>query len=129
MPAKLRNSAARGGGPDGCPVGERAIGRVCRLNDGNGRRRRMDYRTLGVSGLKVSPLCLGTMMFGGATDEATSARIVARARDQGVNFVDTADGYNGGETGERNGRAVPEHRRLGGLGKKRFNPTGAGPHA
>ncbi len=48
----------------------------------------MDYRSLGRSGLKVSPLCLGTMMFGGATDEATAARIVARARDQGVNFIE-----------------------------------------
>jgi aryl-alcohol dehydrogenase (NADP+) len=54
----------------------------------------MDYRQLGRSGLKVSPLCLGTMIFGGATDPATAARIVARAREQGVNFIDTADGYN-----------------------------------
>ena len=54
----------------------------------------MEYRSLGASGLKVSPLCLGTMMFGGATDEPTARRIVARARDQGVNFIDTADGYS-----------------------------------
>ena len=38
----------------------------------------MDYRSLGQSGLKVSPLCLGTMMFGGATNNATAERIVAR---------------------------------------------------
>ncbi len=49
----------------------------------------MEYRSLGTSGLKVSPLCLGSMMFGGATDEAHARRIVDRARDQGVNFVDT----------------------------------------
>ena len=54
----------------------------------------MEYRTLGRSGLKVSPICLGTMMFGGATDEADSARIVASAREAGVNFIDTADVYN-----------------------------------
>jgi aryl-alcohol dehydrogenase-like predicted oxidoreductase len=40
----------------------------------------MEYRTLGRSGLRVSPLCLGAMMFGGATDETTAARIIARAR-------------------------------------------------
>ena len=43
----------------------------------------MDYRQLGRFGLKVSPLCLGTMMFGGATDPATASRIVARAKEQG----------------------------------------------
>jgi hypothetical protein len=41
----------------------------------------MDYRQLGRSGLRVSPLCLGAMMFGGATDEPTSARIIGRARE------------------------------------------------
>ena len=56
----------------------------------------MDYRQLGRSGLRVSPLCLGAMMFGGATDEPTSARIIGRAREQGVNFIDTADVYNEG---------------------------------
>src|SRR6266436_9635279 len=45
----------------------------------------MQYRQLGRSGLKVSPICLGTMMFGGPTDEATSARIVAKAREAGIN--------------------------------------------
>jgi aryl-alcohol dehydrogenase-like predicted oxidoreductase len=70
----------------------------------------MDYRYLGRSGLKVSPLCLGTMMFGGDTDEATSRRIVDKARAQGVNFIDTADGYNGGKSEEVVGRAIKEHR-------------------
>jgi aryl-alcohol dehydrogenase-like predicted oxidoreductase len=51
----------------------------------------MDYRFLGRSALKVSPLCLGAMMFGGETDEATSKRIIDKAYDQGVNFIDTAD--------------------------------------
>ena len=47
----------------------------------------MQYRNLGRSGLKISPICLGTMMFGGPTDEATSARIVARAREAGITSV------------------------------------------
>ena len=89
----------------------------------------MDYRRLGVSGLKVSPLCLGTMMFGSATDEAISARIVARAREQGVNFVDTADGYSGGRSEEVTGRAIREHRSWWVLATKCFNPTGTGPNA
>ncbi len=66
----------------------------------------MRYRTLGASGLKVSPLCLGTMMFGGPTDEPTATRIVAKAKDQGVNFIDTADGYTGGKSEEVTGRAI-----------------------
>ena len=70
----------------------------------------MNYRTLGQSGLRVSPLCLGAMMFGGATDEPAAARIVARAREQGVNFIDTADGYNAGRSEEIVGRAIRDHR-------------------
>jgi aryl-alcohol dehydrogenase-like predicted oxidoreductase len=58
----------------------------------------MDYRRLGRSGLKISPLCLGTMMFGAQTDEATARRIIARARAQGVNFIDTADVYGMGRS-------------------------------
>ncbi|MGF2508689.1 aldo/keto reductase, partial [Ralstonia pseudosolanacearum] len=50
----------------------------------------MEYRYLGRSALKVSPLCLGAMMFGGETDEATATRIIGKAFDQGINFIDTA---------------------------------------
>jgi aryl-alcohol dehydrogenase-like predicted oxidoreductase len=89
----------------------------------------MEYRALGKSGLKVSPLCLGTMMFGGPTDEPTAARIVAKARDQGVNFVDTADGYTGGKSEEVVGRAIREHRSWWVLATKIANPTGQGPNA
>jgi aryl-alcohol dehydrogenase-like predicted oxidoreductase len=85
----------------------------------------MEYRGLGRSGLKVSPLCLGTMMFGGATDDATAYRIVARAKDQGVNFIDSADGYNGGKSEEAVGRAIREHRSWWVLATKCANPTGA----
>ncbi|MGV2290269.1 aldo/keto reductase [Trinickia sp. YCB016] len=70
----------------------------------------MDYRYLGRSALKVSPLCLGAMMFGGETDEATSRRIVDKAFDQGINFIDTADVYNAGRSEEIVGRAIAEHR-------------------
>jgi aryl-alcohol dehydrogenase-like predicted oxidoreductase len=70
----------------------------------------MDYRYLGRSAVQVSQLCLGAMMFGGATDEATSRRIIDKARDQGVNFIDTADGYNDGRSEEIVGRAVRAHR-------------------
>ncbi len=63
---------------------------------------------LGRSGLKVSRLCLGTMMFGGPTGEADAREIVAHARDAGVNFLDTADVYNKGVSEEIVGRAVRE---------------------
>ena len=65
----------------------------------------MLYRRLGDSGLEVSELCLGTMMFGDRTDAATSQRIIASAFDAGVNFIDTADVYAKGasETDRRAG--------------------------
>lgn len=89
----------------------------------------MEYRSLGRSGLKVSPLCLGTMMFGGVTDDAAAARIVARAKDQGVNFIDSADGYNGGKSEEAVGRAIRDNRSWWVLATKCANPTGQGPNA
>ena len=70
----------------------------------------MDYRYLGRSALKVSPLCLGAMMFGGETDEPTSKRIIDKAFDAGVNFIDTADVYHGGRSEEVVGRAIAERR-------------------
>ena len=70
----------------------------------------MDYRLLGQTGVRVSPLCLGTMMFGGPTDEQESIRIIHRAIEQGINFVDTADIYNGGESERVVGRAIAQHR-------------------
>ena len=56
----------------------------------------MDYRPLGHSGLQVSPLCLGTMMFADRTDAAEAEKIVGMAREAGVNFIDTADVYSKG---------------------------------
>lgn len=88
----------------------------------------MHYRQLGRSGLKVSPLCLGTMMFGDATDEATAGRIVVSAREQGVNFIDTADVYCGGASEEITGRAIADHRGWWVLATKLANPTDPGPN-
>src|SRR3546814_19974918 len=83
----------------------------------------MDYRKLGRSGLKVSPLCLGAMNFGGPTDEADSARIIGRARDAGINFIDTADAYNGGRSEEIIGRAVAAERDGWDIATKLANAT------
>jgi aryl-alcohol dehydrogenase-like predicted oxidoreductase len=58
----------------------------------------MQYRRLGNSNLKVSTLCLGTMMFGKQTPDDDAARMVASAKDHGINFIDTADVYNEGRS-------------------------------
>lgn len=84
----------------------------------------MQYRSLGQSGLKISPICLGTMTFGATTDEPTAARIVARARDQGVNFIDTADVYAGGRSEEIVGRATGADRDCWVLATKLGQSTG-----
>ena len=65
---------------------------------------------LGRSGLKVSTLCLGTMTFGGRTDDKEADRIYSRAREAGVNFFDTADVYNGGASEEVLGRLIRNER-------------------
>lgn len=88
----------------------------------------MQYRNLGRSGLKVSPICLGTMMFGGQTDEATANRIVQSARMEGVNFIDTADVYNEGRSEEITGRAIAANRHAWVLATKVANPVGTGPN-
>jgi aryl-alcohol dehydrogenase-like predicted oxidoreductase len=68
----------------------------------------MELRPLGRTGVKVSPLCLGAMMFGawGETDHDESIRIIHRALDAGINFVDTADVYSRGESEEIVGKAL-----------------------
>ena len=70
----------------------------------------MNYRRLGESGVEVSTLCLGALMFGDQTSEAEALRMVHHARDVGVNFIDTADAYAGGESERVVGRAVGEDR-------------------
>src|ERR1700676_631007 len=92
------------------------------------RTPRMQYRNLGRSGLKISPICLGTMMFGGPTDEATSTRIVAKAREAGVNFIDTADAYNGGNSEAVVGRAISNNRHNWILATKLANQMGDDPN-
>src|SRR3954470_15920020 len=73
----------------------------------------MEYRTLGTTGVKVSPLCLGAMMFGawGEPDHDESIRIIHRALDAGINFIDTADVYSQGESEEIVGKALAGGRR------------------
>lgn len=88
----------------------------------------MDYRGLGRSGLKVSRLCLGSMMFGGPTDEATSGRIIAHAREVGINFIDTADAYNNGRSEQVVGRAIASERSWWILATKLANPTSDSPN-
>jgi len=72
----------------------------------------MEYRPLERTGVKVSKLCLGTMMFGawGNPDHDDSVRIIHRALDAGVNFVDTADVYSAGESEELVGKALKGRR-------------------
>ncbi|HZX56814.1 MAG TPA: aldo/keto reductase [Ilumatobacteraceae bacterium] len=72
----------------------------------------MKYRSLGRTGVQVSPLCLGTMMFGawGNTDHDDSVRIIHAALDAGINFVDTADVYSAGESEEIVGKALKGRR-------------------
>ena len=72
----------------------------------------MRHRSLGTTGVKVSPLCLGTMMFGaiGNRDHDDSIRIIHRALDAGINFVDTADVYSNGESEEIVGKALAGRR-------------------
>ncbi|MDE0089230.1 MAG: aldo/keto reductase [Candidatus Poribacteria bacterium] len=70
----------------------------------------MEYKTLGRAGVKVSSLCLGTMMFGGPTNEKDSIRIIHRAMDAGINFLDTANVYNAGESERVIGKAISENR-------------------
>jgi aryl-alcohol dehydrogenase-like predicted oxidoreductase len=74
----------------------------------------MDYRTLGTTGTKVTPLCLGAMMFGqiGNVDHSDSIRIIHRALDAGINFIDTADVYSRGESEEIVGKALAGGKRV-----------------
>ncbi len=88
----------------------------------------MEYRQLGRSGLKVSPLCLGTMMFGGATSELDSRAIIDHAREAGINFIDTADVYNEGRSEEVTGRAIAAQRHDWVLATKVANQMGTGPN-
>jgi aryl-alcohol dehydrogenase-like predicted oxidoreductase len=90
----------------------------------------MQNRILGRTGVSVSPLCLGAMMFGpwGNSDEADSVRIIHRALDAGINFVDTADVYSAGESERIVGKALAGRRDDVVLATKFFMPMGTDPN-
>lgn len=88
----------------------------------------MEYRKLGNSGIKVSPICLGTMMFGERTDAAEAGRIVDSARTAGVNFIDTADVYAKGESERVVGKLIAGDREQWVLATKVGNAMGKGPN-
>lgn len=90
----------------------------------------MNYRNLGQSGLRVSPLCLGTMMFGswGNADEKACIHIIHQALDSGVNFIDTANVYSSGESEEIVGKALKGRREQAVLATKVWGAMGDGPH-
>lgn len=81
-------------------------------------------RWLGKTGVKVSPIALGTMSFGGDADEATAGAIWRAARDAGVNLIDTADVYNEGRSEEITGRLMKGERDQLVLATKAYFPTG-----
>ena len=87
----------------------------------------MQNRILGRTGVSVSPLCLGTMMFGpwGNKDESDSIRVIHRALDAGINFVDTADVYSAGESERITGKALAGRRDDVVLATKFFMPMDA----
>ena len=84
----------------------------------------MRYRTLGRSNLRVSGLCLGAMMFGDQTGETEAAAIVAHAREQGVNYIDTADVYTQGASEAMLGRLLKGQRQDWVLATKLGNKMG-----
>lgn len=90
----------------------------------------MQYRSLGRSGVLVSPLCLGAMNFGTPTAEAESQAIMRRALEAGINFIDTADVYNAGESERIVGRFLKDsgQRDQVILATKVYNATGPGPN-
>ena len=88
----------------------------------------MQYLRLGRSNLRVSPLCLGAMMFGDQTDAQEAARIVASAREQGVNFIDTADVYTRGASESVVGPLIREQRDWWVLATKLGNAMSSAPN-
>lgn len=90
----------------------------------------MQYRSLGKTGIKVSPYCLGAMMFGAAgnPDHDDCIRITHKALDAGINFIDTADGYSRGESEEIVGKALKGRRDNIVLATKAHMPMGEDPN-
>jgi 1-deoxyxylulose-5-phosphate synthase len=88
----------------------------------------MNYRVFGRTGVHVSPLCLGAMNFGDATSESDSARIIHRALEAGINFIDTANVYNEGRSEEFVGKALKGRRDGVFLATKVHGAVGPGPN-
>lgn len=90
----------------------------------------MRYRSLGSTGIHVSPYCLGAMMFGGSwnADHDEAVRIIHRALDVGINFVDTADAYSRGESEQIVGKALKGRRDSVVLATKVNGQMGEDPH-
>jgi aryl-alcohol dehydrogenase-like predicted oxidoreductase len=90
----------------------------------------MQMQPLGKTGMQVSRFCLGAMMFGGMgnSDHADCVRIIHRAIDAGVNFIDTADVYSEGESEQIVGKALKGRRESIVLATKFFFPMGTGPN-
>jgi len=88
----------------------------------------VDYRYLGRSALKVSPLSLGTMMFGQYTPDDEAFRIIDKAREQGINFIDTADVYGDGASETVVGQGIKAHRDHWVLATKFVNSQQKGPN-
>ena len=90
----------------------------------------MEYRSLGRSGVLVSPLCLGAMNFGGPTNEVDSLTILKQAIDAGINFIDTANVYNGGESERIVGKFIKESGKRDQLvlATKVYSRVGEGPN-
>jgi aryl-alcohol dehydrogenase (NADP+) len=90
----------------------------------------MQYRTLGRTGIKVTPYCLGAMMFGGFgnSDHDDSIRIIHKALDAGINFIDTADRYSDGESEVIVGKALKGRRDNVVLATKVYGPMGTDPN-
>jgi aryl-alcohol dehydrogenase-like predicted oxidoreductase len=84
----------------------------------------MEYRFLGDTGVRVSQLCFGTMSFGGDADERTSKAMYARCREEGINFFDCANVYNGGRAEEILGKLIAGHRHEVVITSKVYFPTG-----
>jgi aryl-alcohol dehydrogenase-like predicted oxidoreductase len=88
----------------------------------------MDYRLLGRTGVRVSPLCLGAMNFGSVTNEEDSIRIIHAALDAGINFIDTANVYNAGQSEVVVGKALRDRREKVVLATKVHGKVGDGPN-
>lgn len=89
----------------------------------------MDYKFLGLTGVKVSQLCFGTMSFGDEADENMSAQLYRRCRDVGINFFDCANMYSSGRAEEILGRLISGHRNEIVLTSKAYFPMGQDPNA